>query len=118
MPPSILPRGTGVRRSRSPSPAWAIRLVSPAGGPIGDPSPRRNRIASLAARGFGSEDASGADNWQSLADHYSFLVIAPEFTQKNWPKAAGYQLKPEFIKLFEDGYLARSSTRLCHYPNR
>src|SRR5438552_15571099 len=32
------------------------------------------------------------DNWQSLADHYSFLVIAPEFTQKNWPKAAGYNL--------------------------
>jgi hypothetical protein len=27
----------------------------------GDPSPRRNRIASLAARGFGSEDAPGAD---------------------------------------------------------
>jgi poly(3-hydroxybutyrate) depolymerase len=32
------------------------------------------------------------DNWQSLADHYSFLVIAPEFTQKNWPKASGYNL--------------------------
>jgi len=32
------------------------------------------------------------DNWQSLADHYSFLVIAPEFTQKNWPRAAGYNL--------------------------
>ena len=32
------------------------------------------------------------DYWVPLADHYNFLVIAPEFSQRNWPKAAGYNL--------------------------
>ena len=32
------------------------------------------------------------DYWVSLADHYNILIIAPEFSQKNWPKAAGYNL--------------------------
>jgi poly(3-hydroxybutyrate) depolymerase len=30
------------------------------------------------------------DYWVALADHYNILIIAPEFSQKNWPKAAGY----------------------------
>ena len=32
------------------------------------------------------------DYWVPLADHYNFLVVAPEFSQKSWPKAAGYNL--------------------------
>src|SRR5690349_19197765 len=32
------------------------------------------------------------DYWVALADHYNFLVIAPEFSQRNWPKAEGYNL--------------------------
>ena len=28
------------------------------------------------------------DYWVALADHYNILIIAPEFSQKNWPKAA------------------------------
>jgi len=32
------------------------------------------------------------DYWVALADHYNILIIAPEFSQKNWPKAAGYNL--------------------------
>ena len=32
------------------------------------------------------------DYWVSLADHYNILIIAPEFSQKNWRRAAGYNL--------------------------
>ena len=32
------------------------------------------------------------DYWVPLADHYNFLVVAPEFSERNWPKAAGYNL--------------------------
>jgi poly(3-hydroxybutyrate) depolymerase len=32
------------------------------------------------------------DYWVSLADHYNILIVAPEFSQRNWPKAAGYNL--------------------------
>ena len=32
------------------------------------------------------------DHWELLADRYGFLVIAPEFSAKDWPKAAGYNL--------------------------
>lgn len=32
------------------------------------------------------------DYWELLADRYGFLVIAPEFSAKDWPKAAGYNL--------------------------
>lgn len=38
-------------------------------------------------------DASAyRDHWELLADRYKILVIAPEFTQKSWPKAAAYNL--------------------------
>src|SRR3954466_13584082 len=30
--------------------------------------------------------------WELLADRYEVLVVAPAFTQKYWPKAAGYNL--------------------------
>jgi poly(3-hydroxybutyrate) depolymerase len=32
------------------------------------------------------------DLWESAADHHGFLVVAPEFSQKSWPKAARYNL--------------------------
>ncbi len=32
------------------------------------------------------------DNWELAADRYGFLVIAPEFSEKYWPKAADYNL--------------------------
>ena len=32
------------------------------------------------------------DYWELLADRHGFLVIAPEFTEKHWPKAAAYSL--------------------------
>lgn len=38
-------------------------------------------------------DASAyRDHWELLADRYKFLVIAPEFSQKSWPRAAAYNL--------------------------
>ncbi len=32
------------------------------------------------------------DYWVALADHYNILIIAPEFSQRNWPRAEGYNL--------------------------
>lgn len=32
------------------------------------------------------------DTWADLADNYNFLVVAPEFSQKEYPKAAWYNL--------------------------
>ncbi len=32
------------------------------------------------------------DYWELAADRYGFLVIAPEFSQNEWPKAASYNL--------------------------
>jgi pimeloyl-ACP methyl ester carboxylesterase len=32
------------------------------------------------------------DYWELAADRYGFLVIAPEFNEKDWPKAASYNL--------------------------
>ena len=32
------------------------------------------------------------DYWVPLSDHYNFLVVAPEFSERNWPKSAGYNL--------------------------
>jgi len=38
-------------------------------------------------------DASAyRDYWELLADRYKLIVVAPEFAQKDWPKAAGYNL--------------------------
>ena len=38
-------------------------------------------------------DASAyRDYWELGADRYRFLVVAPEFSQQNWPKAAAYNL--------------------------
>jgi poly(3-hydroxybutyrate) depolymerase len=40
-----------------------------------------------------SRNASGLrDAWVDLADRYKFLVVAPEFAQKEWPRAAAYNL--------------------------
>ena len=32
------------------------------------------------------------DNWELAADRHGFMVIAPEFSDKHWPKAADYNL--------------------------
>jgi poly(3-hydroxybutyrate) depolymerase len=32
------------------------------------------------------------DYWELAADRYGVLVVAPEFTRENWPKAAAYNL--------------------------
>ncbi len=32
------------------------------------------------------------DYWELLADRYKVLVVAPEFSKQNWPKAAAYNL--------------------------
>jgi poly(3-hydroxybutyrate) depolymerase len=32
------------------------------------------------------------DHWELLADRYKFMVIAPEFTREQWPKAASYNM--------------------------
>src|SRR5437868_6040801 len=32
------------------------------------------------------------DYWELIADRYQLLVVAPLFSQKHWPKAAGYNL--------------------------
>jgi poly(3-hydroxybutyrate) depolymerase len=42
----------------------------------------------------GKQRAASAmrDNWELAADRYGFIVIAPEFSEKHWPKAAAYNL--------------------------
>ena len=32
------------------------------------------------------------DYWELLADTYSVIIVAPEFSQRDWPRAAGYNL--------------------------
>ena len=32
------------------------------------------------------------DYWELIADRYKLIIVAPEFSQQNWPKAAGYNL--------------------------
>ena len=32
------------------------------------------------------------DHWELAADRFGFIVIAPEFSEKHWPKAAAYNL--------------------------
>jgi pimeloyl-ACP methyl ester carboxylesterase len=32
------------------------------------------------------------DYWELAADRYRFLIVAPEFSQQQWPKAASYNL--------------------------
>lgn len=32
------------------------------------------------------------DHWESAADQYGVLIVAPEFSARNWPKAAKYNL--------------------------
>jgi len=32
------------------------------------------------------------DHWELIADNYNLVIVAPEFSQKSWPRAAGYNL--------------------------
>jgi poly(3-hydroxybutyrate) depolymerase len=32
------------------------------------------------------------DAWELIADNYGLIIVAPEFSQRDWPRAAGYNL--------------------------
>ena len=32
------------------------------------------------------------DYWEVIADNYNLIIVAPEFSQRDWPRAAGYNL--------------------------
>jgi hypothetical protein len=32
------------------------------------------------------------DHWELVADRYNLVIVAPEFSQRHWPRAAGYNL--------------------------
>ena len=32
------------------------------------------------------------DHWELIADNYNLVIVAPEFSQKSWPRAAGYNM--------------------------
>ena len=32
------------------------------------------------------------DHWELLADNYNVIIVAPQFSQSQWPRAAGYNL--------------------------
>ena len=32
------------------------------------------------------------DYWELIADNHSLIIVAPEFSQRHWPRAAGYNL--------------------------
>ena len=46
----------------------------------------------IALHGKGRAASAMRDYWELPADRHGFLVIAPEFSEKHWPKAALYNL--------------------------
>jgi poly(3-hydroxybutyrate) depolymerase len=46
----------------------------------------------IVLHGTGRNASGMRDTWVDLADRYKFLVVAPEFSQKEWPRAALYNL--------------------------
>jgi poly(3-hydroxybutyrate) depolymerase len=42
--------------------------------------------------GLQRKASNARDNWELAADRRGFLVIAPEFSERDWPKAAAYNL--------------------------
>lgn len=46
----------------------------------------------IVMHGAGRNAAAYRDYWELAADRYHFLVVAPEFSQRYWPKAAAYNL--------------------------
>lgn len=46
----------------------------------------------IALHGKGRAASAMRDHWELPADRHGFLVIAPEFSEKHWPKAALYNL--------------------------
>jgi pimeloyl-ACP methyl ester carboxylesterase len=46
----------------------------------------------FAMHGKGRQASATRDHWELPADRHGFLVIAPEFSEKHWPKAADYNL--------------------------
>lgn len=46
----------------------------------------------IVLHGMARNASALRDTWVDLADRYEFLVVAPEFSQKEWPRAAKYNL--------------------------
>ncbi len=46
----------------------------------------------IVLHGMGRNASTLRDTWVDLADRHGFLVVAPEFSRKEWPKAALYNL--------------------------
>jgi pimeloyl-ACP methyl ester carboxylesterase len=46
----------------------------------------------FAMHGKGRKASATRDHWELPADRHGFLVIAPEFSERHWPKAADYNL--------------------------
>lgn len=46
----------------------------------------------IVLHGMGRNASHLRDTWVDHADRHKFLVVAPEFSQKEWPKAAAYNL--------------------------
>ncbi len=46
----------------------------------------------FAMHGKGRKASAARDDWELAADRHGLLVIAPEFSERHWPKAAGYNL--------------------------
>lgn len=46
----------------------------------------------FAMHGKNRKASNARDNWELAADRHGLIVIAPEFSDKHWPKAADYNL--------------------------
>ena len=46
----------------------------------------------FAMHGKNRKGSNARDNWELAADRHGFIVVAPEFSEKHWPKAADYNL--------------------------
>lgn len=46
----------------------------------------------IALHGKGRRASAMRDHFELVADRHGFLVVAPEFSEKHWPKAEGYNL--------------------------
>jgi poly(3-hydroxybutyrate) depolymerase len=83
-----------------PSGKWAFTFTDPKGRPdrpirVYTYRPRACDSTcpiQIVMHGLGRNAAAYRDYWELAADRYRFLVVAPEFSQRYWPKAAAYNL--------------------------